>query len=367
MARRGAGWRWALVVGLVAALAALPSLVGALPASDAAVDAPQLRAEALASAGLAYSGVAESAGGLELPVTDQLTSVADLFSDRTTMRVWWRGATDSRVDVVGPTGETGYHRDAAGTWVWEYEADRATRARDAALALPTPPDLLPSTLGRRLLSEAADAELSRTGARRVAGRDALGLRVVPAAPAASVAAVDVWVDRDSGLPLQVQVLGRDRAVPALDTRFLDLDLATPAASTTAWVPPRGATIRSDPGADLLDEATRRIGRVTLPDSLAGLPRRTVEGAPPGVTVYGTGVTLLAVAPVPGRVAGGLQRVLSSSPDVVADDAGTRIAAGPLGLMLVDPPGPGAWLLTGTVTLDALATAARSLPPLGAGR
>jgi hypothetical protein len=283
------------------------------------------------------------------------------------MRVWWRSAEDNRVDVVSPTGETGYHRDPAGTWVWEYEADRATRSRDTALALPTPPDLLPSTLGRRLLSEAADAELSRTGARRVAGRDALGLRVVTAAPAASVAAVDVWVDRDSGLPLQVQVLGKGGVVPALDTRFLDLDLTAPAASATAWTPPRGATIRSDPGADLLDEAGRRIGQVRLPDTLAGLSRRTVGGAPSGVTVYGSGVTLLAVAPVPGRLAGGLQRVLAGSPDVVTDEAGTRVAAGPLGLMLVDPPGPGAWLLTGTVTLDALTAAARSLPPLGATR
>jgi hypothetical protein len=44
---------------------------------------------------------------------------------------------------------------------------------------------------------------------------------------------------------------------------------------------------------------------------------------------------------------------------VVDPLGTRIAAGPLGLMVVDGP-DGALLLTGTVTLDALAAAAADL-------
>ena len=75
-----------------------------------------------------FSGYAVSAGGLTLPVTDQLTSVADLFSDRTTMRAWWRGPADSRVDVVTAAGETGTHRSAAGTWTWNYESATAVRS-----------------------------------------------------------------------------------------------------------------------------------------------------------------------------------------------------------------------------------------------
>ena len=53
------------------------------------------------------------------------------------MRVWWRGPADNRVDVVTAGGETGVHRDAGGTWTWEYErADRHPDARPAPLALP---------------------------------------------------------------------------------------------------------------------------------------------------------------------------------------------------------------------------------------
>jgi outer membrane lipoprotein-sorting protein len=359
---RGALARWAAVGLLVAALVALPSVVAALPADDTEVPAAQLRAAVLASADVGFSGYAVSAGGLALPVSERLTDVADLFSDRTLMRVWWRGPEDHRVDVVTAAGETGVHRDPGGTWTWDFEAATATRGAPASLALPTPPDLLPAALGRRLLSEATDDELSRAGARRVAGRDALGLRLVPAEPAASVGRVDVWVDAASGLPLQVEVFARDADLAALDTRFLDLDLTVPPADVVAFTPPPEATLLTAPDTEgLIAQAEERAPDVRLPGELAGLPRRGFEGVPDAVGVYGRGVTLLAAAPVPGRLAGGLREALSASPDAVTDELGTRVAAGPLGLMLVTPPDGPAYVLTGTVTLDALADAARRLP------
>jgi outer membrane lipoprotein-sorting protein len=359
----GAGRRWAVVAGLVALLVGLPPLIAALPASDGDVPASDLRRAVQASDTVAFSGYAESSGGLALPVTDQLASVADLFSDRTTMRVWWRGPADNRVDVVTPTGETGTHRDATGTWTWEYERATATRAAPGPLALPAPPDLLPSALGRRLLSEAAEDELSRVGARRVAGRDALGLRLSPADVASSVRRVDVWVDGATGLPLQVEVYGKDAPRPALDTRFLDLELAAPGPEVTAFSPPPGAVVREGGGIDLVD-AARQITGPGLPLTLAGLDRRPVEGLPRGLAVYGRGVTLLAVVPAPGRLVAELRRAVGASPGAVVDQLGARASVGPLGLMVVDRPGARAYVLTGTVTLDALAAAAAEMPDLG---
>lgn len=352
---------------LVAVLASLPALIGALPVSDAAVSAAALRAKALASAAVPFSGYAESAGGLSLPVTDQLTSVADLFSDRTTMRVWWRGPADNRVDVVTPTGETGTHTGANGSWTWSYERATATRVEATPLALPGPPDLLPTALGRRLLSEATAGELSRIGARRVAGRDALGLRVTPSQAAASVRRVDVWVDRATGLPLQVQVIGTKGNLTALDTRFLDLDLRAPAAAATAFVPPPGAAVRVGHEAEIVLEAGRRLQPVPLPATLLGLPRRRMEGVPPAIGIYGRGITLLTVAPVPDDLADGLFRSLVQSPEAVVDARGVRVAAGPVGLMVVRESGYGPYVLTGTVTPDALAAAAGLLPGLGGSR
>jgi len=365
--RRGAAARWAVVAALVAVLASLPAVIGALPASDAAVSAEALKARVLASATVRFSGYAESAGGLSLPVTDQLTSVANLFSDRTTMRVWWRGPTDNRVDVVTATGETGTHTATFGSWTWEYERATATRTLGTPLALPAPPDLLPTALGRRLLSEATDAELTRIRARRVAGRDALGLRLAPAESASSVSHVDIWVDKATGLPLQVQVAGARGTPTALDTRFLDLDLTTPSPATTAFTPPPGAAVRVGREAEIVLEAGERIEPVPLPATLAGLPRRRLDGVPSAIGLYGRGVTLLAVAPVPYRLASGLRASLVQSPAAIRDDRGVRVAAGPVGLMLVQPSGGGPYILTGTVTLTALAKAATELPGLEPSR
>ena len=368
MARRGYGkaLRWTAVGALVAVLAALPSLIGALPVSDAAVSAAALRGRVLAGAGVAFSGYAVSAGGLDLPVTDQLTSVADLFSARTTMRVWWRSPADNRVDVVTAAGETGTHTDAGGTWTWEYERATATRRTTTALTLPGPPDLLPNAIGRRLVSEATAAELSRIGARRVAGRDALGLRITPSAGAASVRYADVWADARTGLPLQVQVVGRDAGPTALDTRFLDLSLTRPAAATTAFTPPYGATVREGRESEVLLEAGRRVEVLPLPATLAGLPRRRLAGVAPGIGLYGRGVTLLAVAPVPDQLADGLRNTLVRNPTAIEDDAGVRVAAGPVGLMIVSRS-HGPYVLTGTVTPSALKAAANELPDVGTAR
>ncbi|MEP6980921.1 MAG: transcriptional regulator [Nakamurella sp.] len=356
----GAARRWALVLGLVAVLAALPFSVGAWPAADDDRSAAVLSAAALASVDVAFAGYAESAGGLALPATDQLGSVADLFSARTTMRVWWRGANDSRLDVVTAGGETDVYRDDTGSWTWEYEPDRVTRRDAAALGLPTATDLLPTTLARRLLSEAQPDELTRLPADRIAGRDALGLRLVPDDASASVARVDIWIDATSGLPLEVQIFGAGATVPALDSRFLDVDLSTPAAELTRFAPPAGSTQqRSDPlGA--LANAARDAPPIALPGTLAGLPRRTVDGAPPGMVLYGRGVTVLAVVPLPGRVARDLRRGADADPTAVSNELWTRIAVGPLGILVVDPPGHSTYGLIGTVTGAALDQAAREL-------
>jgi hypothetical protein len=360
-AATGAGRRWAVVAALVGVLVALPPLIGALPASDADVPAAELRRAALASVDRSFSGFAESAGGLTLPVgSRRFSSVVDLFSDRTQMRVWWRGETDSRVDVITPGGETSYRADAAGGVIWSYEDDRVTRYTRDLLHLPAPPDLLPSSLGRRLLSEAADEEIRRIGAERIAGRDGLGLRITPAVAASSVDHVDVWVDADSGLPLGVRLFGKDSDLAALDTRFLDLDLTEPDADVVAFEPPRGATVTVTDEHEVLGWARRGLDRTVLPDRLAGLDRRTVEGAPEAVGVYGRGVTLLAVVPVPDGVAFDVARGLRAVPNAVDQRYGVRAAEGPLGLMVLNPPQAPGYLITGTVSLDALAEVAGEL-------
>ncbi|RBY88530.1 transcriptional regulator [Blastococcus sp. TF02A-26] len=349
------------MAALVAGLVALPLVLRALPADDRDVSAADLRAAVLASAGVGFSGYAVSAGGLALPVSEELPQVADLFSDRTSMRVWWRAADDHRVDVVTAAGETDLHQDPTGSWTWDYESNTATRAEPTLIALPRPVDLLPSTLGRRVLSEAADGELGRIGARRIAGTDALGVRLVPAEDAASVARVDVWVEPDTGLPVQVEVVADGAGQASLDTRFLDLELTRPSASVVAFDPPPGAEVRPAPDVEgLVAVAQRGLPRPDLPETLAGLPPRPASGVPSGIHLYGRGVTVLAVVPLPVGQTAAIRRALAGEPEAVVDELGTRVAAGPLGLMVLRPVGDESRLLIGTVGPDALETAAGEL-------
>ncbi|MBM9468472.1 LolA-like protein [Nakamurella leprariae] len=372
MARgHGAGRRWTLVAAGVVMLLALPLVLRLWPAGDDGRSAADLRTAVLAGADQGWSGIAESSGGLALPETDQLGTIADLFSDRTRMRVWWRGPEDHRIDVVTATGETDLRRTAAGRWTWDYQSDRAGWTPAAGItgfALPAATDLLPSTLTRRLLSEADDGELSRIGSARVAGRAALGLRLVPADPGASVARVDVWVDAETGwLPLQVQVFDQSTGtVPALDTRLLEVDPTAPDPAVIAFRPPPSADIRSDDPLGLLRDVADRLPDVAFPDTLAGLPRRDVTGAPPSIGLYGRGVTLLAVIPLPGRAAAELRRAADADPAAVHDQLGSRLTAGPIGILLTGAP-RNAYLLTGTVTPETLAQAALALPGLGSQR
>src|SRR6478752_3614422 len=362
----GAAGRWGLVFALVAVLVAVPVVVTAWPATDDDRSAAELRAAALASGNIPFSGYAESQGGLALPQTDQLGTVLAFCRSRTTMRVWWRGPSNNRVDVVTAAGETDTYRDTYGSWTWEYEPDRVTRTAASPLALPTAGDLLPNTLAIRLLSDADPAELSRIGAERVAGRDALGIRLRPAEPVSSIDRVDIWVDAATGLPLELLLTAKGAQNPAIDSRYLDVDPSEPAAAITDFTPPADATYRTGDDLGVLRRNSTHLPPATFPATLAGLPRRTIDGAPAGIAVYGRGVTLLTVVPLPGRLTRDLQQAADQDVTAVPDALGTRLSAGPIDILLVGRGGGSSYGLIGTVTIDALEQAARELPDL-AGR
>lgn len=364
-------WRWCVVVLGLAVLVAAPTAVTALPVDDPGVSASDLLDRVRNSAGTPYSGYAESTGGLALPVTDQLGSLADLLGDTTRMRTWFRADDDWRVDVVRLTGERDLYVDAAGTWAWDYEANQAVRSPDPAVRLPREGDLLPTELGRRLLDEANPDEVSRLPAQRVAGREAPGLRLVPADPRSTVSEVDVWVEAETGLPLRVRVVGTGSGRPVVSTSFLDFATEVPAADTTTFRPPPGADVGEEGVTDLA-AAANEFSEARAPAELAGLAQR--DRLPGGsgsgaensgaVGTYGRGVTALVAVPLPRR-AGGLREQLGAVPGAVVDDTGVTLTVGPLTLLVTPPLGGGegggrSWLLTGTVTLETMATAAADL-------
>lgn len=356
--------RWLVVLAGTALLAALPAVVAALPASSSDLSAAELLRRITASAGRPYSGYAEASGGLALPVTSRFTSLADLFGGRTQLRAWYRNADDWRVDAIGFAGESDLHHDESGDWTWNYESNTVDRTGSPVapqVRLPTAADLVPPQLARRLLSQALPNEASRLGSERIAGRSAPGLRITPDQPASSIAHVDVWADAATGLPLRVRVQGKQSGSAVLTSGFLDFSPAEPPASVTAFSPPLGARISSQPSRDLVT-AIDQLGAVVPPGRLAGLDRN--RQLPPfgSVGVYGRGVTEFVAVPLPLRIAYSLGQELADAIHADPSEPRLSLSVGPLNLLLTTATRrDSSWLLVGTVTDQTLAAAAAQLP------
>ena len=351
-------WRWGAVTAGVAALVALPTLVGALPAQGTESTAAGLLAKVRASTAVGWSGYGESRGSLVLPDVRELSDLPGLVGGTTRARAWWRGPADWRVDALSLVGETDTTRDADGGWTWQSADRRALRiVGDLDVRLPTAADLLAPALGQRLAGT-EDVDVRRLPARRVAGRPADGLRLVPRRPAdTTVAAVDLWAEPETGLPLRVEVRAAGQDEPSLSAVLLDLDLTTPPASRTAFERPRGATVTVGDAPDIAALADR-FAPYLLPDELAGLPRRARSALSTGggVGTYGDGFTAMAVVPLPEDLARrAVERIDALSG--ATGDGRTATLTTPL---LTGVVGLGerrrAYLLVGTVPADRLRSA-----------
>jgi hypothetical protein len=384
--------RWVIVLTVVAVLACLPWAVGQLPAAGSAVTSATLLSRVQSSAGVTYSGYAESTGSLALPVTTgEFSSIADLFGSTTQLRVWWGGGRDWRVDEITPTGEQDVHAAGDDLWTWNYESSSLQlqlNAQPSTVYLPRADDLVPASLARRLLSQATPGEVHRIASRRIAGHEAAGLRYVPAASQSTISHVDVWALPGSGLPVSVAVYGKSPSgdtTALVSSTMLDLSTTAPSASAIAFTPPPGADTRNEQAPDLLALADRITGLGT-PARLGGLPRDSITPTNSSVTVYGSGVTVLVAIPLFGRTAGQLASELTKAVGSSRTAVGLANSIGPVSLLLtnrlppvlvggkttfdpgeVDPTRPISWLLVGTVTPSTLQQAGNDLVTAAGGK
>lgn len=349
--------RWAAVAASTTLLVAAPIVVRAWPADDRDVSAADLLATLEVNLDHPYSGYVETQGTLLLPVADRFTDIGELFGSTTRLRVWWRSADAWRVDKLLATGEVDLVHNAQGTTRWRYEHNDADLSNDPDIRLPRTADLVPPEVADFLFEDVADDEVERIAPRRVAGIDALGLRLRPAARQTSIDHVDAWVDPGSGVVLRVVVAARGAQGPAFTTEFVDFSAATPPASRTEFVTPPGADFDFDEVLDIAD-AANQYAIVRPPETLVGLPK--APEADRAVGVYGAGATRVIAIPLRDREADPLREQLRLTPGVRAEPWVTLVSIGPLGVALGGSDGDGGWLLAGTVTRETLLRATREV-------
>lgn len=349
--------RWSVVATGVVALLVVPWAVRAWPAHESDIGAADLLAQVVGARDHPYSGYVESTGTLQLPVADRFTDVGDLFGGRTRMRVWWRGDDAWRVDKLLTSGEQDLIHSAQGTMRWRYEQADATLSPDPVIRLPRTADLVPPAVADLLLDDVKASEVRRLDARRVAGIDAPGLRLEPAAEQSSIDHVDLWVDPTSGVPLRVEVVAKGASSAAFTSTFREFSSSTPPAERVAFTPPRGADFRFDDVLDIAD-AANQYAPVLPPETVAGLAKS--PAADRAVGIYGSGVTRLLTIPMRGREASPLREQLRITPGAQTLDQGTSAVVGPLAVLLTGAGEDGGWLIAGTVTRETLARAADDL-------
>jgi hypothetical protein len=347
----------------VAVLCCLPVLASALPATVPRFTPRQLESRVLSSQRLSFSGYAESDATFGLPPLPAFSGVTPLLDGVTRMRVWQASPDHWRVDTLSDTGENDTYQAGDDTFVWDSGEQLLTGIYGPeVIRLPRAADLTPSALAVRIIEEAGpNAKLSILPPQRVAGQSAAGLAVRPASPQSTIARADIWAAPATGLPLRVEVFGRDAAQPALETQFLEAGPWTPDENVLTPQRGRGTGFTATTPSQFAG-VLRNLDDEVLPDSLAGFAR---EPAPvPQIGLYGSGLTAFAVLTFhPGTGSQLLDDALNAgATQLTFTDGDGAVASAPLvNLVLVHPyASPDTFLLVGLVSQSVLEQAAKVL-------
>lgn len=365
--------RWTAVAVGVVVLCAFPVIASALPVSVPALTAAQLRARILGSAGMSYTGYAESNATFGLPPLSGLSSVTSLLNGVTKTRVWQAAPDRWRVDVLSDAGERDTYQLGTTEYLWDSGAQLLTEVlpstpQQAGIRLPRAADLVPPSLALRVLAEAGPhARYSVLPPLRVAGQSAAGLGVTPADPASTIGQIDIWAAPASGLPLMVEVFGRGPSIPALQSQFFQVSPGQPTAGTLT-PPPRGAstgfTVTS---ASNLSGALNNLEHDPLPPSLAGRARVPAPAGFSTVGLYGGGLATFAVLTLRGGTGNGFlsgARSAGGTPYSFPNGTGVLAGASLVNAVIAQAGQPGrfgdTFLIVGAVSSKVLLQAAVTL-------
>jgi outer membrane lipoprotein-sorting protein len=283
----------AVLIGIGPAVAVITADAhGSLPPRTAA----QLLADVHAAKVQALSGTVVETSDLGLPSLPDVggaggdsASFSSLVSGSHTMRLWYSGPDRVRLALLGQLGESDLVRNGTDLWAWSSGDNTATHwTVPTGSARPMAPG---AAAGAAMTPQTTDPTAE------VAGRPAYQLDLVPRDSRSLVGSVRIAIDGETHVPSRVQVFARGATRPAFQIGFTSFSTATPPASTFAFEPPPGATVK---------EGQAPTARPTA------LRHADVSGAAP--QVLGRGWTTVVVADV-GDNRAGLPAALSALPTV----------------------------------------------------
>jgi outer membrane lipoprotein-sorting protein len=229
------------------------------------------------------------------------SSLTSMISGTHTWRVWYAGAHQARVALLGSLGESDVIRNGRDVWVWSSRDKTATHtvlAQGGApeAAKPTELPVSPQAAADQALA-ALDPSTSVTtsATTSVAGRDAYELVLSPKSTTTLVKQVRIAVDATEHIPLRVQVYSTKSANPAFDVSFSQVDFAKPDASRFTFNPPPGTKV------------TASAAPKTPTGTPATKPGEKPAGAKNGFKTVGTGWSTVLVGTVPQQVGSGTDR------------------------------------------------------------
>jgi hypothetical protein len=320
-------WRWAVVIGGTAALAAVPVVAANWPVPVVVADVDELTVAVLESDLEPYVGLVDSLGGLRLPDLGRYDDEVAPFASQTRSRIWYDGPTLWRASELLIGGERGTYREPDLLWTWDSgdrDVEQSPRQGDEPLRLPRVMDLAPPELGRRLLAEASRSglQIDSIAPRRIAGHIGAGLRFEPPTDSpTTIEAVELWAQPTTGLVLRVDIY-TSAGPPIFETAFVDLDNVAPAADAVRFPaddidPGRIDRTPSDP-----IEVLSGVPFARLPDRLGGLARRNPSDQ--GVATYGSALEQVTVVAAP---SGSLGRRIARLPRSTRPWGGEAVLVG----------------------------------------
>lgn len=273
--------KWAVPVAAVALVA---GAIGAGPVIAAVQGDPVLpgrtaeqlladAAQATKSGLKPMSGTVMQTASFGLPGLPQVpgmggTSPAALLAGSHELKVWYGGENQVRLALPGRMSESNLIVNGDQAWLWESDANKATRikvdgqalhggAGEAPKALPTA--TTPQQLAQELLRETgADTVVSVTNTEKVADRAAYQLVLAPKDASSLVREVRLALDGETFIPLRIQVYAKSAAEPAFEVGFTSVTFTPPAEDNFTFTPPAGAKVVEQ---RLLDTPAAERGKV----------------------------------------------------------------------------------------------------------